>query len=93
RWAVPVAPSIVGLAADHDLVITAEDGIIHGGVGAMINEALNASEIDVPVRNLAFPEIFPEHQSRNQLLDAVGLSPRGIKTQIIEAAESLFLLD
>ncbi|CAB0923421.1 1-deoxy-D-xylulose-5-phosphate synthase [Corynebacterium diphtheriae] len=93
RWAVPVAPSIVGLAADHDLVITVEDGIIHGGVGAMINEALNASEIDVPVRNLAFPEIFPEHQSRNQLLDAVGLSPRGIKTQIIEAAESLYLLD
>src|SRR5690606_20003956 len=33
RWAIPVQPSIVDLAATHRLVITIEDGIRVGGVG------------------------------------------------------------
>lgn len=82
RWVVPVAASLVGLAADHDLVVTLEDGVINGGVGALVAVTLNAASIATPVRNLAFPERFPEHQSRGELLAEVGLDADGVRDQI-----------
>ncbi len=52
RWVAPVPSSVVALAADHDLVVTAEDGLVRGGIGSMISEALSAAEVDTPVRRL-----------------------------------------
>ncbi|MCS4489204.1 1-deoxy-D-xylulose-5-phosphate synthase [Corynebacterium sp. ES2794-CONJ1] len=88
-WVVPVAPSILEMALDHDLVVTIEDGVIHGGIGSMIAESLAASDIDTPIRQLAFPEIFPEHASRNELLAEVGLDARGITASLQGWIETL----
>ncbi|MDO5099162.1 MAG: 1-deoxy-D-xylulose-5-phosphate synthase [Corynebacterium sp.] len=90
RWVVPVAPSIVALAAEHDLVVTIEDGVIHGGIGAMISEALSSSIVDTPVRHLAFPEIFPLHASRSELLAEVGLDETGCISAVREWVDQLF---
>lgn len=76
RWVIPVPESVTSLAKEHDLVVSIEDGIIHGGVGAMISAALSAAGIDTAMRHLAFPEVFPEHASRDELLEEVGLSPQ-----------------
>ncbi|AIT61259.1 1-deoxy-D-xylulose-5-phosphate synthase [Corynebacterium doosanense] len=78
RWCFPVADSILALAADHDLVVVAEDGILRGGIGSAVSEALNAAGIDTPLRQLAFPSYFPRHCSRNELLAEVGLDVRGM---------------
>jgi 1-deoxy-D-xylulose-5-phosphate synthase len=91
RWVMPVAPSVVAMADDHDLVVTIEDGIIHGGVGSMVVEALNASSVDTPVRNLAFPETFPMHQSRSELLAEVGLDANGVTSSVEAWVNELFL--
>ncbi len=90
RWVTPVAPSIIALADEHDLVITIEDGVLHGGVGSMIGSALSAASVDTPIRQLAFPEIFPEHASRDELLAEVGLSPQGCIKSALEWVEQLF---
>ncbi|AKK06097.1 1-deoxy-D-xylulose-5-phosphate synthase [Corynebacterium mustelae] len=90
RWVVPVAPSIVALAAEHDLVVTIEDGVIHGGIGALISEALSSSIVDTPVRHLAFPEIFPLHASRSELLAEVGLDEAGCISAVREWVDQLF---
>ena len=82
RWVVPVAPSILALAADHDLVVTLEDGVIHGGIGSLISEALGASEIDTPLRRLAVPERFLEHASRGEILRELGLDADGVVVQV-----------
>ncbi|MCK7636901.1 1-deoxy-D-xylulose-5-phosphate synthase [Corynebacterium pygosceleis] len=82
KWVVPVAPSVPALAADHDLVVTLEDGVIHGGVGSLIAEALNASEIDTPLRQLAVPERFLDHASRGEILGELGLDADGVTEQI-----------
>lgn len=82
RWAAPVPQSLVGLAADHDLVVTAEDGVVRGGIGSLISEALSAAEVDTPIRRLGFPRLFPKHASRGELLAEVGLSPEGIADSI-----------
>ncbi|PRQ10351.1 1-deoxy-D-xylulose-5-phosphate synthase [Corynebacterium sp. 13CS0277] len=82
RWVIPVAPSIPALAADHDLVVTVEDGIIHGGVGSLIAEALSAAEIDVPVRRIAVPQQYLPHASRDALLAQLGMDTDGIVDQV-----------
>ncbi|WP_075726424.1 1-deoxy-D-xylulose-5-phosphate synthase [Corynebacterium aquilae] len=82
RWVIPVAPSVVALAADHDMVVTVEDGMIHGGVGSLIAEALSAAEIDVPVRRIAVPQQFLEHASRDALLADLGMDVDGVVDQV-----------
>lgn len=78
RWVYPVAQSVVDLARVHDVVITVEDGLIRGGIGSAVSEAFDAAEIDTPVRRAAFPQIFPEHASRSELLADVGLDAEGL---------------
>lgn len=90
RWVVPVQQSIIALADDHDMVVVVEDGVIHGGIGSLIAEATHTSGVDTPLRNIAFPEVFPAHASRNELLAEVGLDAEGIAKRTTEWAEELF---
>ncbi|HAT1243877.1 1-deoxy-D-xylulose-5-phosphate synthase [Corynebacterium striatum] len=84
RWVVPVPQSLVGLAADHDLVVTVEDGIIRGGIGSMIAEALDAAEVDTPVRRMGVANYFPRHASRGEVLEENNLTPDAIADAIEE---------
>lgn len=83
-WVVPVAESLFSLAADHDVVVNVEDGIVRGGIGSLIAEEFAAAGIDVPVRHLGFPSVFPLHASRNELLHEVGLDETGIANVLAE---------
>lgn len=84
RWPVPVAQSIVALAGDHDLVVTVEDGVLRGGVGSMVAEALDAADVDTPVHRLGIPSTFPRHASRGEILDEFGITPQGIAQSVEE---------
>lgn len=84
RWPVPVPQSLVALAADHDLVVTVEDGLLRGGVGSMVAEALDAADVDTPVHRLGVPGCFPKHASRGEVLEEFGLTPQGIAQSVEE---------
>ena len=73
RWIVPVNPELVELADSADMVVVYEDGVVRGGIGSAIAEVLSAAEVDTPLRHLAFPDVFPKHASRSQLIASVGL--------------------
>ncbi len=90
RWVVPVAQSLVAMADDHDLVITVEDGVVRGGVGSLLGEAMSAAEVDTPLRQLAFPGIFPQHASRSELLAEVGLDVDGVTASVTGWLDTLF---
>ena len=81
---------MVALAGDHDLVVTLEDGIRRGGVGSAVAEALSAAEVDTPIRHLAFPDLFPAHASRSELLAEVGLDAEGAQNSILGWLETIF---
>lgn len=82
RWVSPVRAELLEAAAGADLVVTVEDGVIRGGIGSQLAEAMQAAEIDTPVRHLAFPDVYPLHASRGQLLSEVGLDAEGMRTSI-----------
>ncbi|MFT3662587.1 MAG: 1-deoxy-D-xylulose-5-phosphate synthase [Gordonia sp. (in: high G+C Gram-positive bacteria)] len=80
RWVLPVAESIVTAAREHRLVVTLEDGGVHGGVGAAVHRALSAVAVDVPVRRLGIPQEFVVHSTRDELLADFGLT----STELVE---------
>ena len=74
----------MALAADHDLVVTVEDGVLRGGVGSMVAEALDAADVDTPVHRLGIPSTFPRHASRGEILEDFGITPQGIAQSVEE---------
>ena len=90
RWIVPISQSLVALADDHDLVITIEDGVVHGGVGSLLSDALNAAEVDTPRRQIAVPQKYLDHASRNEVLADYGLDADGIEATVISWLDTLF---
>ncbi|GAA2800609.1 1-deoxy-D-xylulose-5-phosphate synthase [Saccharopolyspora taberi] len=84
RWVVPVPEAVVDLAAEHSLVVTLEDCGRHGGFGWMLAAALRDREIDVPLRDLAVPNRFLDHASREQVLSDLGLTEQDIARRVTE---------
>ncbi|AKK03300.1 1-deoxy-D-xylulose-5-phosphate synthase [Corynebacterium epidermidicanis] len=93
RWVIPVAPSLVALAADHDIVVVIEDGVIHGGIGSLLDESLTAAEIDTPLRRIAVPEKFLDHASRGELLAELGMDADGIYASVGTWVDNLIAED
>lgn len=83
RWVIPVAASVVELAAQHRLVITIEDGIRVGGVGTRVRQVLRESGVDTAVDELGLPDEFIAHASREQILEDAGLTAAKIAQDVV----------
>ena len=89
RWVIPVAAELVEMAAEADLVVVYEDGLLRGGVGSAVAEALHAAGVDTPLRQLAFPSVYPEHASRDEVLAEYGLDQASAASQVRQWALEL----
>jgi 1-deoxy-D-xylulose-5-phosphate synthase len=83
RWVVPVPESIIGLAADHRIVISIEDGVRVGGVGTRIRQDLRAAGVDTAVTELGLPDEFLPHGSREHILETIGLTAQDIARDVV----------
>jgi 1-deoxy-D-xylulose-5-phosphate synthase len=83
RWVVPVASTVVELAAKHRLVVTIEDGIRVGGIGTRIRQAMRAAQVDTALNEVGLPDEFLEHATRDEILDRVGLNAQTIARDIV----------
>jgi len=84
RWVKPVHPGIVDLAGSYRHVVVVEDGVVTGGVGAAISEALREAGITVPMRTFGVPDRFLDHGKRAEVLAECGLTPQDISRGIVE---------
>lgn len=85
RWVVPTSPHLIPLAARHRLVVTVEDGVRRGGIGAQIGQVLADANVGVAVRALGLPSEFVGHGSREALLAENELDESGIAMSILDA--------
>ena len=86
RWVRPVPAELVGLAAEHRLVVDGRGRRPTGGVGAALAAALRDAEVDVPVRDLGVPQRFLEHGSRAEVLADLGLTAQDVARRVTEWA-------
>lgn len=69
-----------GLAAKSKRIFSVEDGVLQGGFGSAVAEA-----IDAPVIRLGLPDAFMPCGARGVLLERYGLTAQGIAKKIREA--------
>jgi len=84
-WALPVADSLVSLAAGFRLVVTVEDDVTVGGLGSQLQQAMAQAQVVVPMCNLGLPKAFLPAGRREELLSAAGLDAPGIATAVRRA--------
>jgi 1-deoxy-D-xylulose-5-phosphate synthase len=87
RVARPLDEGMLADAASHPVVVTAEDGIAEGGVGASIAAALR--EHDTTVVTCGLPSAFLAHGNPEEILAAHGLDAAGIAAAAARALERL----
>jgi 1-deoxy-D-xylulose-5-phosphate synthase len=83
RWVLPVSEQIVKHASEAKLVITIEDGGIHGGVGSAVADRMREARLDIPVRSLGVPRRFLEHDTRGHIHDELGLTGEALARRIL----------
>ncbi|MEG0148220.1 MAG: 1-deoxy-D-xylulose-5-phosphate synthase [Comamonas sp.] len=83
RWAKPLDEELLlKVAAEHELIVTLEEGSIMGGAGSAVLETLAAQGLCKPVLQLGLPDQFIEHGDPVKLLALQGLDAAGIEASI-----------
>jgi len=83
RWAKPLdTETLLQVAAEHEALVTLEEGSIAGGAGSAVGEALQAAGVVRPTLQLGLPDTFVEHGDPARLLAMQGLDAGGILAAI-----------
>lgn len=82
RWVLPVPEAVVKLAENYRLVVTVEDGCVHGGIGAAVSQRLREAGLDTVCRDIGVPQTFLEHGARAQLHRDLAMAPSDIARRI-----------
>jgi 1-deoxy-D-xylulose-5-phosphate synthase len=87
RFAKPLdAPLLESLAADHDLLVTVEEGVLAGGFGSAVWECLSEEGALTPrILRVGLPDRYVTHGAPALLHEEVGFTPERIAERV-EAA-------
>ena len=90
RVVSPPDPAMLADAGRHALVVTAEDGVRHGGAGAFLIDALDTlaeSERTAPpaTRVLGIPRQYLAQGRPDEILAALGLDAAGVAESVRRA--------
>ena len=86
RWAKPLDLAMLQqVAAQHERLITLEDGVRRGGAGAAVLEALQDMGLHQPVLVMGFEDAFTEHGDAKELMAHYGLTAAGIQQRMAQA--------
>jgi 1-deoxy-D-xylulose-5-phosphate synthase len=83
QWAKPLPEDLLHkVFSSYTLVITLEDGVIKGGIGASIAQWKTEQGYIQPVYNWGLPDAFIEHGSQEQLYESIELNVLGLKKRL-----------
>jgi len=85
RFVKPIDADLIReLAAEHEGLVTIEEGAVMGGAGSAVSEALAEAGAVRPVLHLGLPDRFIDHGDQARLLADVGLDAAGIERSIFK---------
>jgi 1-deoxy-D-xylulose-5-phosphate synthase len=87
RFAKPLDGALLGqLAAEHELLVTVEEGVLAGGFGSAVWEALNDTGLTVPrILRVGLPDRYVTHGKPALLHHEVGYTGERIAERILSA--------
>jgi 1-deoxy-D-xylulose-5-phosphate synthase len=85
RWVKPVDPAVIAVAGQHRLVAVVEDNGRSGGFGDAVARLLRDADVDTPVKTYGLDQEFLPHGTRDQILEAAGLTPQHLARKLTEA--------
>jgi len=88
RFAKPLDTDLIdSLVADHDLLVTVEDGVLMGGFGSAVGESLMDRGLgsEAGLLRLGLPDRYVTHGKPALLREEVGLTPAAIAERVAEA--------
>ncbi|MEA2138936.1 MAG: 1-deoxy-D-xylulose-5-phosphate synthase, partial [Solirubrobacteraceae bacterium] len=87
RFAKPIDVALMTqLAGEHELLVTVEEGVLAGGFGTAVWEALNDADLpDVRILRIGLPDRYVTHGTPGALYEEVGFTGRRIAERILSA--------
>ena len=94
----PADPGLLERIATARLVVTAEDGLAHGGAGAFLLEAADALALEREIPgphfvNLGVPTAYIPQAKPDDILAQLGLDATGIASSVRRSARRFGLVD
>jgi 1-deoxy-D-xylulose-5-phosphate synthase len=91
RFAKPLDAGLLAqLAAEHDLLVTVEEGVLNGGFGSAVWECLGSA---TPILRVGLPDRYVTHGAPQLLHEEVGFTPERIaeriETAVLEGRDAL----
>ena len=74
--------AVLDAAKSHDLLVTAEEGVIAGGAGSAVMELLAANGVYAPVLQIGIPDHFVDHGDVESLFADCGMDPESVREKI-----------
>ena len=85
RFVKPIDESIIEeMAKNHDLIVTAEDGVVMGGAGSAVLEVIAKKGLNTPALVLGIEDHFVDQGTTEELFEDCGLGLERIKARILE---------
>jgi 1-deoxy-D-xylulose-5-phosphate synthase len=92
RFVKPIDEDLIlRMARDHDLLVTVEENVVHGGAGSAVNEVLAAHGVQQFAVNYGIPDRPIQHGEREDMLRDAGLTLDGIREFVTRRLELLGL--
>jgi 1-deoxy-D-xylulose-5-phosphate synthase len=86
RFAKPLDTGLMAqLAAEHDLVVTVEEGVLMGGFGSAVWESLSDGGAAPRILRVGLPDRYVTHGAPSLLHEEVGYTPERIAERIESA--------
>lgn len=85
RFVKPIDEAIIEeMAKSHDLIVTAEDGVVMGGAGSAVLEVMAKKGLNTPALVLGIEDHFVDQGTTEELFEDCGLGLERIKVRILE---------
>ena len=90
RFAKPLDRELIArLAAEHELLVTVEEGVLAGGFGSAVLEEVNDSGLDAPrILRVGLPDRYVTHGKPALLQREVGFTAKAVTERILAAVGS-----
>jgi 1-deoxy-D-xylulose-5-phosphate synthase len=83
RFAKPIDAGLVAqLAAEHELLVTVEEGVLAGGFGSAVWEALSDAGVAPRILRVGLPDRYVTHGTPRLLHEEVGFTGRRIAERV-----------